>query len=515
APVVAGALGGLIIAEWTNQFRTAANQHPAPASQQGPRGFFSPKPADVNAWKQYDQAVTSAGRHAAAFPGNILASVFTSTGRAATAAKTDVGSYTTAIVQNGLNSDKAQAARAKLVRDMTAAGISSATAHRDVSAYSLAVEVNGARSDQARAARQRLNGDIEKAFRNSRQGKTDLSALTAAVTRNGAQSDAARAARQRLIADLVRAGTDAGTARSDVNNLQTAISKMHGKGISISMSGKGYYTITEAGKNYQISAGGLFSPHAAGGFISGGVPGRDSVPGMLMPGEVVVPAGMVKAGAVDHLRGALPGFASGGAVGPVRTGEAGIGRFYRADVNDEGYSLVSAMRKALKTAEAAARAAARAAAAGGGPGGPGGGAGVARWAGVILQALSLIGQPASWLNTVERRMNQESGGNPNIVNKWDSNWRAGHPSVGLMQVIAGTYAQYAGRFRNTGPFEYGVSVNPLANTYAGLNYALHTYGSLSALNRAGGYAQGGLVPGYASGGSVGKQGAAYLKAWQT
>src|SRR5262249_60479005 len=127
---------------------------------------------------------------------------------------------------------------------------------------------------------------------------------------------------------------------------------------------------SEAGKNYQISAGGLFSPHAAGGFISGGVPGRDSVPIMAMPGELVVPTAMVNAGAVDHLRGMLPGFAAGGAVGPVRTGEAGIGRFYKADVNDEGYSLVSAMRAALKAAEAATRAAA--AASGGAPGALGG-----------------------------------------------------------------------------------------------------------------------------------------------
>ena len=40
---------------------------------------------------------------------------------------------------------------------------------------------------------------------------------------------------------------------------------------------------------------------------------------------------------------------------------------------------------------------------------------------------------------------------------------------------------------------YGVSVAPLANTFAGLNYALHRYGSLAALNQAGGYAGGGPV----------------------
>ena len=59
---------------------------------------------------------------------------------------------------------------------------------------------------------------------------------------------------------------------------------------------------------------------AEGGKITGGTPGRDSVLGVLMPGEVVVPTKLVDAGAVDHLRGKLPGFASGGMVNPVGAG---------------------------------------------------------------------------------------------------------------------------------------------------------------------------------------------------
>lgn len=53
---------------------------------------------------------------------------------------------------------------------------------------------------------------------------------------------------------------------------------------------------------------------ARGGRVPGSGYG-DTVPAMLTPGEVVVPRGMVAAGAVDHLRGALPGFAAGGLVG--------------------------------------------------------------------------------------------------------------------------------------------------------------------------------------------------------
>lgn len=71
------------------------------------------------------------------------------------------------------------------------------------------------------------------------------------------------------------------------------------------------------------------------------------------------------------------------------------------------------------------------------------GGGVERWRSLVLQVLNELGQPASWADTVLRRMNQESGGNPNAINNWDSNAKAGHPSQGLMQTIPGTFAAYA------------------------------------------------------------------------
>lgn len=120
-----------------------------------------------------------------------------------------------------------------------------------------------------------------------------------------------------------------------------------------------------------------------------------------------------------------------------------------------------------------------------------GGSGVARWGPIVQILLRMLGQPAAYKDLTLRRMNQESGGNPTIVNKWDSNWQAGHPSVGLMQVIRGTFQAYAGKYRNTGPFLYGVSVDPAANIYASMRYALSRYGSLpAAYNRPGGYANG-------------------------
>jgi SLT domain-containing protein len=91
----------------------------------------------------------------------------------------------------------------------------------------------------------------------------------------------------------------------------------------------------------------------------------------------------------------------------------------------------------------------------------------------------------------------ESGGNPRAINRTDSNWFAGHPSVGIAQVIRGTFQANAGRYRGVGPFAYGVSMNPYANSYAGGHYAVGRYGSLAAVDprvRPMGYDRGGFLP---------------------
>ena len=108
-----------------------------------------------------------------------------------------------------------------------------------------------------------------------------------------------------------------GISTTNADNLFTALHNLPANtDLKVTMSGDGTFKITGSdGKTYSISPGGFLSPHAQGGFISGGTPGRDSVGALLMPGEVVVPTAMVAAGEVDHLRGRLPGFAAGGTVG--------------------------------------------------------------------------------------------------------------------------------------------------------------------------------------------------------
>jgi SLT domain-containing protein len=113
---------------------------------------------------------------------------------------------------------------------------------------------------------------------------------------------------------------------------------------------------------------------------------------------------------------------------------------------------------------------------------------------MVNQALQIMGQPATFANSTLRRMNQESGGNPTIVNRTDSNWTAGTPSVGLMQVIGPTYRANRHPAYDKGPYTYGVSTDPLANTLASMRYALGRYGSLpAAYDRPGGYKDGGYI----------------------
>ncbi|MFJ7154641.1 phage tail tape measure protein [Streptomyces sp. NPDC101118] len=267
---------------------------------------------------------------------------------------------------------------------------------------------------------------------------------------------------------------------------------------------------------------------AQGGRTRGGTPGRDSIPALMMADEYVIRRSSARKlgfGTLDYINrhGALPGFAAGGPiqrfkdggiVGWVKDKAKGIGSFF-SDITD----LLANPGKAWTAATGFIRRQLNSIAGTGfgrlmtgiplkilstlkdkvvslvGAGDAGkvdvGGSGVQRWASLVLQALRLVGQPASYLAITLRRMNQESGGNPNAINNWDINAKNGTPSKGLMQVIDPTFNAYAGALRGRGVWD------PLANIYASMRYALSRYGSLpAAYNRPGGYDSGGwLMPG--------------------
>jgi tape measure domain-containing protein len=265
-------------------------------------------------------------------------------------------------------------------------------------------------------------------------------------------------------------------------------------------------------------------PHvnfATGGRIPGYGGGDTFGPVMLERGETVVPKHLTTEIAPWARRRGIPGFQGGGIVGAVgrAVGVAfnaadwvsdqavGFARKGAADavqttinpivrlldtmtarfgvvgdaVSQLGHQAVNAVITAIRGREKEDIPAITVAA----------GAVAGSWRNVFLQALRLAGQPESWVDLGLRRLNQESGGNPSIVNRWDSNWTRGTPSVGLMQVIGPTFASNAGRFRNVGPFLYGTSINPLANIFAAIMYTVRRYGSLAAWGKPGGYDVGG------------------------
>jgi hypothetical protein len=326
-----------------------------------------------------------------------------------------------------------------------------------------------------------------------------------ALRQAGAKSDTLRTQ------NLLPLRGEVGRVSGGIQGLQGSINALHGKTVNVGVhgSGSGGVQITPSSgvpgaKNYAV----YFKPAAQGWFVTGGIPGRDSVPSMLKPGELVVPTEMVNAGAVDHLRGKLPGFATGGLIGggSLAGAQDAVARFGGADAAAEARVDVNALVKAIKDS-IAARAAQLNPFAGisgvpsGGPIGAGAAA-AQRFAKSILWA---YGWGPGQFPPLQALWNGESG--------W--RWNALNPSsgaYGIPQSLPASKMASAGADWRT---------NPATQIRWGLGYIKAAYGSpANAYGRWLGrsphwYSEGGLVPGYASGGTVGQQGAAYLKAWQT
>ena len=275
---------------------------------------------------------------------------------AAGVAKLGVDLLTASIALNGVKSDATKNARAALIADMVKAGVNATVSQTDVDKYTAAVAKNGATSDQAQQARQRLIADILKASNNAVQGQLDMTAFTTSVETTGNKSDATRSARQRLIQDLENSGLSAKTATGLVDGLQRSIDAMHGKTVTVGVIGTGSGDITISGKGTGVNIVDQIllrgTGFARGGQV-GGSGNHDTVPAMLTPGELVVPKGMVAAGAVDHLRGKLPGFAGGGLVGMVDSASSAISSEAGVIMAAQAKAIVAAETAAIKKAQAA------------------------------------------------------------------------------------------------------------------------------------------------------------------
>jgi len=350
-----------------------------------------------------------------------------------------------------------------------------------------AVKANGATLNIHTEAGRRNRDALEDVAKKSRD-------LMQADIDSGVPMNQALARHNARIKALREEATKTFGAKSEANKLITAYSKIP-KDVRTAIRVQGYEEANRrmldlSAKQTLLEKGMAITPsnlrainqeknrQRSGGFAFGGPvfgPGTstsDSIVARLSNDEHVWTAEEVDAAgghkAVGALRGAalkgmLPAFAKGGAV------------TWPFNVSVKKTKIPDPFAFALAAAGRAGS----------------GGAGVQRWAPLVLQVLRMLGQSAGLLPNVLRRMNQESGGNPNAINLWDSNAQRGYPSQGLMQTIPGTFNAYAGPFRARG------ITDPLANIYAGVNYAIHRYGSLAyAMDKPGGYKNGGwLKPG--------------------
>lgn len=107
----------------------------------------------------------------------------------------------------------------------------------------------------------------------------------------------------------------------------------------------------------------------------------------------------------------------------------------------------------------------------------------------LLQALEATGQSADLLPYLRTMAIKESSGRPDAINKWDSNWKAGHPSKGLLQTIDSTFNAH----KLPGHDDIW---NPVDNAIAAIRYAVSRYGSLENVPGIKAMARGGKYIGY-------------------
>lgn len=113
------------------------------------------------------------------------------------------------------------------------------------------------------------------------------------------------------------------------------------------------------------------------------------------------------------------------------------------------------------------------------------------WITQAERVLERDGVPPEELDREGIRMmiEHESGGDPTIVNDWDSNATAGTPSMGLMQTIEPTFEEYAVEGHDD-------ILHPVDNIAAGTKYAIDRYGSIAEVPGVDGVRSGGSYEGY-------------------
>ena len=357
----------------------------------------------------------------------------------------------------------------------------------------LATSTNGLNTKMQTAAntiKNQFTANLKALGEYSPTVNTDVNNLANAILETGTKSTSTAGARAALIKDLENAGNSAQTSQGMVKKFQSQISALKGKTVNIDLTTSGGGKITVQGNvSTNVSTGISTSlvtgeqsfngyAYAMGGLLKGGIPGKDSIPVLAMPGELIVPTSMVE-WVRPVLGGKLPGFASGGIVGPVNAVQAEAGYAAAAD-DDFGVAATDDFAKGLLAAIAKVQAAqaAKAAAAAGNLHPTGSGATVQALMQSMAASVGWTGAEWTALNNVEMR---EAGYSLTATNPSSG-------AYGLAQFINGPseYAQYGGS-----------STTAQGQITSMLSYIKQRYGDPEAAwaheESAGWYGNGGMI----------------------
>ena len=268
-------------------------------------------------------------------------------------------------------------------------------------------------------------------------------------------------------------------ATPQVDALEARLDRIQDKNVLLSINTVGQSVTALPDGTFKSGNGTIF--RASGGYVSGpGGPREDKIPAMLSNGEFVINARAT----AKHLPllHQINKYANGGLIGTQHTNVK-----MQMTGNMDG---ALAAKQAIFDANDRALAAYQAQPAVGSDMG-----GVEQWRALGNSVFAAKGEALSGVQVMLNQMARESSGNPQAINLTDSNAQAGHPSVGLLQFIPGTFNAYADPGFNSDIYD------PASQMRAFINYVNAIYGGVGTFagRGYGPYANGGYVSGPGNG----------------
>ena len=284
-------------------------------------------------------------------------------------------------------------------------------------------------------------------------------------------------------------------ASSAVHAVQTEIDALHDKTVFLTVKQIAAGSSSANAAEHDVGL-------ATGGQVRGPGSGTsDSIPAMLSDGEFVVKAAQTAKylPLLHAINSGTKGYAAGGFVNGSKSNTV-INKITNqgdgaAPVVSSVTGLFDRVNSAAATKSAAAEAAFKAAAAAAAAIPAASSAGVEQWRALATKVALAHGENLASVQVMLNQMARESSGNPAAINLTDINAQQGHPSVGLLQFIPGTFAA------NADPGFSSNIYDPESQMRAWYNYINRNYGGYVSFGQRGygAYAAGGQVRGKGSG----------------